>query len=178
MSLRASTSVSLESAHTQACIFIALVDSTANMWTHVGLLALWFNTGRRRRSPQRARAACNAQGRTCNTQGRTCRATATRWNTVCTHKEPCGVHTRDTKNPGRVRTGARQKQVHDRNTRRVHTMKRACECKCAADGPPTPSGVRTQANSLQESCLGTGATARVRVLCQSHPSQRHQPILN
>ena len=64
------------------------------------------------------------------------------------------------------------KWVHDRNKsttqtheepRRVHTRKRACECKCAADGPPTPSGVRTQANSLHESRLGTGGTARVRV---------------
>ena len=45
-------------------------------------------------------------------------------------------------------------QVHDRNKsttqthqepRRVPTRNRACECQCAADGPPTPSGVRTQA---------------------------------
>ena len=159
------------------------------MRTHVSLLRPWFNTGRRQRSPQHASVASNAQVQTCNTQGRTCRATATRWKPVCTHKEfrsvnteghkePRRVHTRDTKNP------VGYTQVHDRNksttqtheeTRRVHTRKRACECKCAADGPPTPSGVRTQANSLHESCLGTGGTARV--LCQSYPSRCHQTVM-
>ena len=63
-------------------------------------------------------------------------------------------------------------QVHDRNKsttqtheepRRVHTRNRACECKCAADGPPTPSGVRTQANSLPESRLETNGIVCVRV---------------
>ena len=152
------------------------------MRTHVSLLRPWFNTGRRQRSPQHASVASN-------TQGRTCRATATRWKPVCTHKEfrsvnteghkePRRVHTRDTKNPvGYTQAHDRNKsttQTHEEN-RRVHTRERACECKCAADGPRTPSGVRTQADSLHESRLGTGGTARV--LCQSHPSRCHQTVM-
>ena len=127
-----------------------------------------------------AGAARNAQAQPATRRDGPCRATATRWKTVCTHKEFRGAHTEGHKDP------VWNAQVHNRNKsttqtheepRRVHTRKRACECKCAADGPPTLSGVRTQANSLQESCLGTCGTARVQVLCQSHPSRCHQPFL-
>ena len=66
------------------------------------------------------------------------------------HREARWVHTGGHKEP-----------------RRVHRRNRARERKRDADGPPTPSGVRTQANALHESRLGTGGTASVRVCVET-----------
>ena len=132
------------------------------MRTHVRLFGPWFNTGRRQRSPQHAGADQQHAGTDLQHAGTDLQSHRDKVETsVHTHQEFRNVHTEGHTEPFVF------SQVHDRHKsstqtheepHRVHTRKRACECKRDAAGPPTPSGVRTQANSLHESRLGTGGT--------------------